>query len=165
MCINSSLVIMLRAIINDLDSETYTDDRLEQLIAVAGMYVNKDLDGTYTIDIASPDITPDPFPDDIAFFNLLTMKAACLVDQGTFRTQAAMEGLEARCGPATMKVLGRLAGFKELLSVGPCGAYITMLRDYKAGDPTNYHGILSPFISNDFDPQTLRTDCVRGELE
>lgn len=167
MCINQSLVIMLRAIIDDLDSVTYTDSRLEQLLAVAAMYVNKDLDTTYVINIGSPDITPDPFDSsDTAFINLVVIKAACTIDQSAFRVRAATSGLEARCGPAVMKVLEGSSTYKDLINLGACGTYLNLLRDYKLGTGEACHAILSPFVSDNFDPQDLRYGgSYRGNIE
>lgn len=159
MCINADVIIMVRTLINDLDSdnETYSDDRLSSIIAVSAKYVNKDLERTYTINISSPDITPDPVTqNDDTFINLLVMKTACQIDTGLFRTKAALAGLEARCGPAILRTAGHLDGFKEMLASGPCGLYAAMLRDYKYGSGELCHAVMGPFISNDFDPDVLR---------
>ena len=157
MCINASLVLMLRALINDLDSETYADNRLEQLIAIAAKLVNQDVEGSYTIDIMSPDITPDPVdvPDDI-FSNLTVVKAACLIVHNNLRVKAALAGLSASAGPANLSVGGaHFSAFKDIIDKGPCIMYKEMLRDYKLGSGVICHGILSPFISNTFDPSSL----------
>jgi hypothetical protein len=157
MCINNSIILMLRAFINDLDENDYTDDRLSQLISVAAMYVNQEIGGSYVINIATPSITPDPIEaQDYGYTNLVVMKTACLVDQGNFRLKAALAGLEAKLGPATLKTAGHLDGYKELLSSGPCGIYRSMLLDYTMGTGRLGHAILSPFISNTFDPQNLK---------
>lgn len=156
--IDSHIVIMLRVLINDLDTDnyTYTNDRLEQVIGVAASYVNKDLDRDYVVDVNGPEITPNPYEQaDDAFINLVVLKSACLIDQGTFRIKAAVAGLTAKCGPATLQTLQHLNGFKELLTLGPCGAYQAALTDYKLGSGDLCHIILSPFISDDFDPQSL----------
>jgi len=149
---------MLRALINDLDSlnYTYTDSRLEQLISVAAKYVNQDIESSYIINVISPDIAPNPVDsnDDI-FINLTVMKSACLVDQGAFRTKAALAGLSVKCGPASIQTLQQLDGFRELINNGPCAAYSALLKDYKMGSGVVCHGILSPFVNDNFDQQTL----------
>jgi hypothetical protein len=158
MCWNEEMLIMLRVLINDLDDTdpTYSDDRLTQILVVAARYVNQDIEGSYTINLAQQSITPDPADgSDGVFMNLTVMKSACLVDQGTFRTKAALAGLEARLGPATMKTLGHLEGFKQLMTDGPCGAYRAMLLDYKLGSGTVCHAVMGPFIGNTFDPNSL----------
>jgi hypothetical protein len=157
MCINASMVLMLRAVINDLDSESFTDERLEQLLAVSAQFVNREAEGTYVINITSPDITPDPVdvPDD-AFVNLTVIKAACMVDQGNMRMKAAIAGLSASAGPASMNVgASHFTAYKDIIELGPCAMYQQMLADYKFGSGAICHGILSPFISNTFDPSNL----------
>jgi hypothetical protein len=157
MCINASLVLMLRALINDLDSETYTDNRLEQLVAIAAKFVNQDVEASYVVDIMSPDIVPDPIevPDEI-FSNLTVVKAACLIDQSNLRVKAALAGISASAGPASLSVGGaHFSAFKDIIDKGACHMYKEMLRDYKLGSGAICHGILSPFISNTFDPTSL----------
>lgn len=157
MCINAEITLMVRTLINDLDSVSYDDERLNQIIAVAAKYVNKEMGTSYVVSVTTPDITPDPVEQsDEAFVNLLVMKTACQIDQGVFRTKAALAGLEARCGPAILKTGGHLDGFKEILSQGPCALYAAMLRDYRYGSGELCLAVMGPFISNDFDPGTLK---------
>lgn len=157
MCVNAGITLMLRAVINDLDSESYTDERLEQLIVVAAKFVNADLESSYVISINGPDITPDPIEQsDDMFVNLLVMRAACLVDSGNLRVRAALAGLQATAGPAMLKVGGEnFSAYKAILEMGPCALYRQMLQDYKLGSGAMYHGILSPFVSNTFDPESM----------
>lgn len=155
------MVSMLRVIINDTESpQTYENDRLRNLLMVAAMYVKQevDFDVVYTIGISNVTLAPDPTltaTRDDSFTNLVVLKAACLTDQSTLRTKAIMSGIEAKCGPAMLKTLKHLDGFKELLTLGPCAAYEQLKHDYKLNDTTNLFGILSPFISDDFDPNYL----------
>ncbi len=166
MCINNSITLMLRAVLADLDdeNETYTDERLEQLIAVAAKFVNQDLETSYVVNITSPDITPDPVTNnDDLFVNLVVIKSACLIDHGNLRIKAALAGLEAVAGPARLKVGGdNFASFRTLVEVGACAMYKTLLQDYKLGSGVICHGILSPFISNSFDPEELRQVTNEG---
>lgn len=158
MCINENMTLILRALINDLDNEDYSDERLEQLIAIAARFVIQDTSAAYTADVMSPDITPDPYAnnDDI-FVNLTVVRAACMVDQGNLRVRAAMAGLSATAGPASLNVGGgNFSAFKDLIALGPCAMYKEMLQDYILGSGVICHGILSPFISNTFDPDNYR---------
>ena len=54
--------LIVRTWINDLtDNPTYSDDRLQQAIIVAGQYVTEiNLDTEYKCDILNLSITPDP---------------------------------------------------------------------------------------------------------
>ena len=45
----------------------------------------------------------------------MTLKAACFLDQSTFRTKAVNEGIKAGLGAAQVTVQGNLKGFKDIL--------------------------------------------------
>lgn len=151
------MVISLRSLIADLDSSCFTDDRLKQLLVVAAQYVMTDanIETDYTINITSPNISPDPTAtdtQDLPFSNLTVLKAACIIDRGNARLAAAINGLEARCGPAQMKVSRRMDGFSILLDQGYCGAYKEALRQYLFGNVAFCRAILSPFVNANFQP-------------
>jgi hypothetical protein len=153
---STNALTMLRVLINDVSSTTYTDDRLKQMMAVSALYINQDIDFdiSYTVDVATPDIIPDPSTD-VVYTNFMVMKAACLADLSTYRTKALMEGIAAKCGPAALTVVGNLRGFKELLTMGPCAAYESMKEDYILADGSICRAILTPFTGNNFDPESL----------
>jgi len=149
------MVITLRALINDLDSATYSDERLERLIAIGANFVLQDTQSTvYTVNIMSPDITPDPVANnDKIFANLSVVRAACMIDSGNLRTKAALAGVEAVAGPTRIKVGDEgVSAYKDIIALGPCAMYKEMLQDYILGTGLVCHGILSPFVSNDYYP-------------
>jgi hypothetical protein len=79
---------------------------MQQVIAVAAKYVQFDvnLDHLYQVDVVNPNITPDPTLDnDEIFLSMVGLKAACIFDQGTFRTKAALEGIRTALGPANIQ--------------------------------------------------------------
>jgi hypothetical protein len=160
------LLIMIRVLINDLTATpTYTDERITQLAAVAARYVVQDanLSVDYTIDIVNETISPDPAAPttrDETFLGLTAMKSACILDQSTFRTKAALEGLSTRLGPAALTVGGNLAGYKTLLETGPCALYDQLILDHNIGNATAVRAVLSPFVGNNFDPLYLNN--LRG---
>lgn len=156
------LIPMLRALINDLDcsSYTYSDDRLEQLLIVGARYVAQEIpfSTTYTVNVSDREISPDPTVTatrNDTFSNFIVLKAACLTDWSTFRTKALLAGITAKCGPASIATLSHLDGFKELVEKGPCAAYEKLKEEYAYGNTNVIHAVLSPFISNDFDPESL----------
>lgn len=156
------MVPVLRVLINDYGDENttqiYSDTRLEEILVVAAMYTQQENDfaTTYTIVFSPASITPDPVDSgDTAFVNLTVMKAACLSDQGTFRTKAVAAGISARCGPVSLNTISHLDGFKELLTIGPCAAYAAMKKDLMFDSGAMCRAILSPFTSNNFDPESL----------
>lgn len=153
-------VPMLRILIGDYGDEStdmiYSTNRLEEILVVAAKYVSQeiDFDTTYTVSINPYSISPDPNSDS-AFTNFMVMKAACLTDQGTFRSKALSAGIKAKCGPVVLETLRYLDGFKELLTLGPCATYKTMKKDWMFGNGNICKAILSPFVGNNFDPQSL----------
>lgn len=152
--------IIVRTLINDLnDQPVYSDERLAQVITVAAKYVQFDvvLDHQYGVDVSNLLITPDPTDDrDEIFISLVSLKAACIIDQSTFRTKAASEGIRASLGPAHLAVAGSLAGWKTILEQGPCAAYDELVSHWDVAQATTAKAILSPFVGNRFDPSYLR---------
>lgn len=155
--------IIIRTLINDLACPpTYSDQRILQLATVAAQYVvmEVNLDTDYSINIVNNNITPDPSDPatrDTDFIGFVAMKAACLLDQSTFRTKAAGEGLRAALGPASLSVTGTLAGYRDILNMGPCKLYDQLVLDHNVGNATAVRAIFSPFVGNNFDPQNLNT--------
>jgi len=160
--------IIVRSLINDLAScPTYTDERILQLSVVAAQYVVKEvnLSKNYTIDIVNVNITPDPSEDatrDTDFISFTALKAACFLDQSTFRTKAALEGIKTSLGPANLSVGGNLQGYKTILEEGPCSLYQRLLMDHNIGEATAVKAVLSPFVGNNFDPRYLLRGSFRN---
>ena len=146
----------LRVLINDLGSTpTYCEDRLEELLIMSARLVAQDMyfPITYSINIPTLTITPDPYTDDY-FINFMVLKAACLVDNTTYRTKAALEGIRATVGPANLSVAGHLKGFEYLLQNGVCKTYEQLKTEYRANQGLTYtiQAVLSPFTSSTFWP-------------
>lgn len=160
----AEIPIIVRTLINDLDENpTYSTERILQTIAVAAKYVQIDvtLEQQYEVDVESQQITPDPTVDkDEAFITLVSLKAACIIDQSTFRTKATMEGVRAALGPANISVSGSLSGWKTILDQGPCALYEELTAHWDIKEAAAVHAILSPFVGNKFDPRYL----FRGPL-
>lgn len=154
-------LMILRNLIDDLsESPEYSNTRLLDVFLVGAYQVNQDLDFDYTIDLEKAEISPDP-SDDEGFINLATLKAACILDRGSMRLAAAVNGLSARCGPAQMTVnQGRVAGFGLLIDKGYCAAYQEASRQYAYGNVAFCKGILSPFINEDFIPHEHINDVI-----
>jgi hypothetical protein len=162
-----TMIMMLRHLINDLNDEssstTYTDGRLEETLVVAANIVKHEIsfNTTYTVHVPSVTISPDPTAssteDNDAFVNFTVLKAACVMDWSLYRTKALVAGIRAKCGPAVLETLKHLDGFKELLSGGPCAAYEKLKDQWVFGNGNICRAILSPFVSNNFDPDNLGT--------
>lgn len=159
---NIELPIIVRTLINDLsDQPIYSDERLLQVIAVAAKYVQFDvvLDHQYTVNVVEPSISPDPtVDDDSIFISLTALKAACIIDQSSLRTRAAMEGVRAALGPALLSVNGGISGLVAVLDKGPCSSYDELTSHWDVSQATSIRAILSPFVGNKFDPRSLFSD-------
>lgn len=155
------ITIMVRTLINDLgENPTYSDERLQQVIAVAAKYVEFDvvLDKTYLVDVVTPSITPDPtIGDDNIFIALVSLKASCIIDQSTYRTKAGMEGIRASLGPASLSISGQSAALKAMLELGPCAAYDELTAHWDVKEATAIRAILSPFVGNNFNPRYIQS--------
>lgn len=154
--------IIVRTLINDLsDQPSYSDERLKQIIAVAAKYVQFDvvLDHSYNVDVVEGSISPDPTDDnDEIFISLVSLKAACIVDQSALRTKAALEGIRASLGSATLTVKGSLEGFIKILEKGPCSSYDELTSHWDVSQATAIRAVLSPFVGNKFDPRSMFSD-------
>lgn len=168
---STTMTTLLRVIINDMDSESYTDARLQKLLINAAQLVYSEIDTTitYAIDIVNETLSPDPTAADTkddAFFNLIVLKAACLVDQGQYRTQILLSGLTAKLGPAMLETGRRSDAFKDLINIGACKMYEIARNDFMFGNGNVCRAILSPFVGNDFDPNSIDSYgcCDRARL-
>jgi hypothetical protein len=153
---------MLRALINDYGPTLkYSDARLEELLCVSAKLVyseNISFDYTYSILISTHTISPDPIEiGDAAFFNFVCLRAACLSDVGTLRTKALLSGVTAKMGPASLETKGYADAFIKILETdgGPCKAYEKLKFEHMFGNSNICKVILSPFVSNDFDPANI----------
>jgi hypothetical protein len=150
------ILTLVRVLVNDLSSDPqYTDDQILQSVVVSATYVQYDisLDTKYAIDISNISISPDPTvsKDDI-FVSLIGLRTACLLDQSTFRTKAALEGIRAALGPTSLAVQNHLSGFRQILEHGPCKTYADLVEHWDVQNATAIAAILSPFVGNKFDP-------------
>lgn len=156
----TELTTMVRTLINDLgDTPEYSDSRIEQCLVVSAKYVQFDivLDHSYLVDVVSSTISPDPTIDNDEIFIMLTaLKAACLIDQGTLRTKAAMEGVKAALGPASLSVGGSASAWEKILNHGPCKLYSDLVEHWDVSNASAIAAVLGPFSGNKFDPELQR---------
>lgn len=161
----TELTTIVRVLINDMvEPYDYSDNRILQVLTVAGRYVQFDvnLDHPYTIDVVNRNITPDPTVDnDSVFVSLICLKAACIIDQGTFRTKAAMEGIRTSLGPASLSFGGSLTGWQAIIDHGACGLYDELTAHWDVKNATAIAAVLSPFVNNRYDPRYLNIGPFR----
>ncbi|NBU33418.1 hypothetical protein EBZ38_09375 [bacterium] len=161
----SELTTIVRTLVNDLDEPyDFTDARIQQVLAVAGKYVQFDvnLDHSYSVDVVNGAISPDPTEDrDEIFISLVCLKAACIIDQGTFRTKAVLEGVKTQLGPASIAFGGSLTGWQAIIDHGACGLYQELTDHWDVKNASAVRAILSPFVGNKFDPRYLLRGPIR----
>ena len=171
---DTTMTTFVRVIIDDLDTPyDYADSRIKTLLIHAAQLVYQEVDfaTTYTISTTAETISPDPTlsaSKDDDFFNLIVLKAACIMDQGKYRTAIIQSGLKAKAGPASLDTTGYNKGFEDLLKSGftPCAAYEKARYDKMFGDGNVCKAILSPFVGNDFDPRSIDSygETMRSRL-
>ena len=169
---NTSL-IMLRTLLNNAScsTEKYTDDRLMDLLLTSAYIIRIDINfnTTYTVNVGSQTISPNPEAqtDGDEFISFMVLKAACLTDESNFRTAALLQGVSARCGPASITTANYGGYLKELLTAGPCKSYDNLSSEYNF----SYEGkriikaVMSPFAANDFDPGTQMGQLGIGDVQ
>ena len=159
-------IITTRVLVNDLNTPyEFSDDRITQILVVAGKYVQFDvnLDYIYNIDVVNQTITPDPtVSNDSIFISLICLKAACIIDQSTYRTKAALEGIRTALGPAQLSITGQSAAWRTMLEQGPCAAYDELTSHWDVKEATAIAAVLSPFVSNKYDPRYLNVGPFRN---
>jgi hypothetical protein len=160
------MIITTRVLVNDLNTPyEFSDDRIEQIIVVAGKYVqfNINLEHPYSINVIDRTITPDPTIDnDSIFISLTCLKAACIVDQGTFRTKAALEGIRTSLGSASLSFGGSLAGWQGIIDHGACALYDELTSHWDVKNASAWAAVLSPFVNNRYDPRYLNVGPFRN---
>lgn len=133
------MVLMLRAMVDDLgEAPRFSDARLEQLLVVAAQLTKQDatFQAAYETDVAAVTITPDPTttaPRDDWFVNLVTARAACLMDQGA-AAKGAGRALRVRELDTELDMTQTGRALLDLLSKGACAVYRQLLRDYLTGN-------------------------------
>ena len=158
---NTSL-IMLRTMLNDAGCSTvkYTPQRLDDLLITAAYFLPTEINfsSDFVVNVTTRTITPDPgetaTSDGDEFISLMVLKAACIADEGNFRTAALAQGVTARCGPAVLQTSSYGQYLCTLLNEGPCKSYEELKKKYNF----SYDGgrilraVMSPFAANKYDP-------------
>lgn len=148
----TEIVRILRNLIGDLTGDLYTDERLVELVVVSAMFVNKEVSLTteYTINVTTLSICPDPSSDSVrdeSFINLVSLKAACILDQ-CYARQASRQGVAVRDSIGiSIDNRGSLSAALALLKdLGYCRAYENTKLEYELDRMSEAgRAILSPF--------------------
>lgn len=148
------MVAVLRVLINDLDETnyTYSDERLETVLITSAMQVKGESSflQTYTVNIANETISPDPTLSDTlddAFTNLVTLKAACIIERGSV-AQSASQAIAVKDGTSSIDLRGVAQGKLELLKQGWCAVYEDAKWEHQrggSGQGVAGEAVLTPF--------------------
>ncbi len=122
----TDLVTMLRVLINDFNvPQKNTDAYLQRVLVCAGVFVKNDIDLSYdyAFDLTAVTIVPDPIEEeDYILQALLPLKAACILNQGSFQT-AIGQGIRVRDGDSAIDTSVSFGGYRDILELGPCASY------------------------------------------
>ena len=116
----NEMTLIVRHLVNDLDSSSYifTDSRLEEAILVSAQLASLEIDfeNTYTIDVDSVSLSPDPTESsnkDDSFINLVSLKTAQMLLGSELKTHS-LNAISLRDGPSALDLRGIVAGLKIL---------------------------------------------------
>lgn len=141
-----SMVLMLRAIIGDLDSSKYTDSRLEQILSVGAFNVLNEADfaTNYVVDVAKVRITPDPISgNDGDFVTLTVYKSACILLGSEVKTESA-NAISIKDGPSAIDLRG-VSGSLLTLYKDICEKYDYLILMYSRTNTLVGQAILGPY--------------------
>ena len=116
----NEMKVIVRHLVNDLDSSSYifTDSRLEEAVLVSAQLSSLEIDfeNTYTIDVDSVSLSPDPTDSsnkDDSFINLVCLKTAQMLLGSELKTHA-LNAISLRDGPSSLDLRGIVAGLRIL---------------------------------------------------
>lgn len=149
---------LIRSIIGDLDSTSYSDGRLTTIaITNAHMLTNEvSFDNSYVVNVPNSSITPDPANGpDYNFLNLLALKTASLIVNSEFRT-ASMQSFIVKDGPSQIDT-GNKAKYLAEFAKNLLTAYQKAKLDYIAGNSIGGTAVSTPIYSNSQFPSMFGT--------
>lgn len=147
---DDDMTTILRLLVADPNSETYSDDTLQLTIIVAAFQVLQQVDfpTAYALSVANVTMAPDPTltaTKDDSFVNLVTLKAACITDRGAAIT-AANQAIYVKDGSSTIDLRAILKGKLRLLAEGWCAVYDDELLKFQS----NRQGVAGAAIMTPF---------------
>lgn len=125
-------ISMFRVFAGDMDAEpTWSDSRVIQILVASAYSVISEMStciSVPTFSMCTGEFGSDPFSYP-GFANLWILRAVCLLDQGAARSQAAMQGLKAVCGPVSMQVSDGTKSYELLFNQGACSTFNKLKED------------------------------------
>lgn len=104
---------IVRTLINDLDSNEYSDNRITEIIFVSAYTMSFEIcfEQTYVIDMDNHTISPEPSQD---YITLVSLKAAMLIYNGEAKASSKY-GFSIQDGPSTINANGMSKIFQDNL--------------------------------------------------
>jgi hypothetical protein len=131
----------------DIDTPTYSDERLQEAILSSAQLIQGEMDftNTYTTDVDECILTPDPTLNtkDNAFINLVSLKTACMILRSEAKTQA-LQSVNFVDGPSKIDSRGAAEGMAKLAQ-SACEMYEKARHDYKMGGNMVGAAIVTPY--------------------
>ena len=115
----NEMKVIVRHLVNDLDSSdyTFTDSRLEEAVLVSAQLASLeiDFDNTYAFDVDSVSLSPDPTSGnkDDSFINLVCLKTAQMLLGSELKTHS-LNAISLKDGPSALDLRGIVSGLKIL---------------------------------------------------
>jgi hypothetical protein len=141
---------IVRHLINDLDPDNYkfSNTRLETTILVAAKLsqMNIDFSNSYTINVETCTLSPDPTVTstiDDPFVTLICLRTACIIIGSEIRSESG-NAISIKDGPSAID----LRGVTQTLTViykDLCEKYEHLLLEYRAGSSIAGQAILGPY--------------------
>lgn len=159
---------IVRHIIDDLDpiNYKYSDHRVETAILVSAQLttMNVDFANSYTINVESCTLSPDPTDSDTRdnpFINLVSLRSACIIIGGEIRSESG-NAISIKDGPSAIDLRGVSATLTALYK-DLCEKYDHLLLEYRAGNAVAGHAIIGPYSpGSDFVSNNTRLDHRSG---
>lgn len=147
----NEMVRIVRYLIDDIDSTSYDDCRLEETLLVSAQLQSSaiDFNNDYTVDVDNLLLSPDPTettPKDDWFINIVCVQAACIILNSEAKTLAAQAYL-IKDGPSSIEMGGAYRAIKSIAK-DMCCKLSQMIMQYKAGDSVGGLAILTPYTQD-----------------
>jgi hypothetical protein len=139
-------IITLRSLINDTVEETYTytDERLEHSILVAGFLLLRQISFSqeYVVNVEECTISPDP-ESDYDFLALIALRAAILILSGELKTHG-LQAVIVSDGPSSVDMRS-IAGYIKMLLADAVKTFEEAKLAQQIGNGGYGQAILSPY--------------------
>lgn len=162
----AELTLITRVLSGDYNTPyTYSDERLQEIIIIAGMLTQLEVDllHVYTFDSANMVMNPDPADPsngkDYGACCLFPLKAACIIQLSSLKDKAKNAGINVRSDRESIDTRNSLDGDKFLINSphDVCQQFQDAVWKYKSGNYQAGYALLSPFSSANLSTSNVNT--------